>query len=446
GALIPLEDLIKKHAPRLYEHYKPYWNKIKEPKDGHIYILPNYGRYYGEYKPTNFYGPAFWLQKAVLAEFGYPKVKTLDEYFDLIVKYKQKYPKIEGQPTIGFTVLSEGWRNFCLKNPPQHLIGHPNDGGVVVDQKNFKAEVFAIKDYAKRYYRKLNDMNALGIIDKESFVMTYDQYIAKLSSGRVLGMFDQRWNYGNADTSLRTRGLVERTYAPCPVTFDAETRDWYMDRTVLNLNCGFGITNNCKDSVRFLKLLDALLTEEWQKILGWGICGEDYEKDAKGIFYRTPEQRVHYDDPMWKLANRAEALLAYIPKMEGTFKDGNTCGPGEQPGEFFASLKPYEQNFLNKYGYKTWADFYSPAPPNPFYYPAWQINLIDGSPAKIAETKMNDTSNKYLPKVIMARPGAFDKLWNEYVREFRKTNYKAYEDRINEQIRWRVKNWKVEGE
>jgi putative aldouronate transport system substrate-binding protein len=443
GAFIPLEGLIQKHAPRLYAHYKPYWNMVKEPKDGHFYIMPNYGRYYGEYRRTMSYGPSFWMQKAVLAEFGYPKVKTLDQYFDLIVKYKKKYPTIDGKPTIGFTVLSEGWRDFCLKNPPQHLIGHPNDGGVVVDQKTFKAEVFADKDYAKRYYKKLNAMNALGIIDKESFVMTYDQYIAKLSSGRVLGMFDQRWNYGNADYSLRTRGLVERTYAPCPVTYEAGTRDWYLDRSVLNLNSGFGITTKCKDPVRVLKFLDALMTEEWQKILGWGIAGEDYKVGAKGLFYRTPEQRVHGDDPMWKLANRADSLWNYAPKMEGTFKDGNSTGPGTQPGEFFETLKPYEQQFLSKYNYKTWADFFSPAPPNPIYYPAWQINLIEGSPAKVAETKMSELSRKYLPQTILAKPNQFDRVWNEYVRELRKTNIKAYEQRINEQIQWRIKNWSV---
>lgn len=442
GVLIPLEDLIKKHAPRLYAHYKPYWNMIKEPKDGHIYILPNYGRNYGEYKPTISMGPAFWIQKAVLAEFGYPKVKTLDQYFDLIIKYKQKYPTIDGQPTIGFTILSEGWRNFCLTNPPQHLIGHPNDGGVVVDQKTFKAEIFADKDYAKRYYQKLNQMNALGLIDKESFIMNFDQYIAKLSSGRVLGMFDQFWDYQDADASLRTRGLVERTYAPCPVTYDETTRDWYMDRTVLNLNNGLGITRKCKDPVRFIKFLDALLAEEWQKIFGWGIPGEDYKVDAKGVFYRTPEQRVHGDDPRWRVANRAELLYEYIPKMDGTFKDGNATAPGTQPGEFFATLKPYEQNFLTKYGFMTWTDFYSPAPPNPVYYPCWQINLVDGSPAKIAETKINEIGSKYLPKVIMAKPDRFDNVWNQYVRELHKANPKAYEDRINEQIQWRIKNWK----
>ena len=35
-AVIPLEDLIKKYAPKLKEHYAAYWNRMKDPSDGHI--------------------------------------------------------------------------------------------------------------------------------------------------------------------------------------------------------------------------------------------------------------------------------------------------------------------------------------------------------------------------------------------------------------------------
>jgi putative aldouronate transport system substrate-binding protein len=443
GALLPLEDLIKKYAPNLRKHYESYMNIVKEPSDGHFYIMADWGRFYGEYRATTYWGPSFWIQKAVLKEFGYPKVKTLDQYFNLIQRYKEKYPKINGLPTIGFEILSGGWRKFCLKNPPQHLVGHPNDGDVVVDYRHgtYKAEIFADKDYAKRYYKKLNAMNASGLIDRDTFVLTFDQYMANMSSGRVLGTFDQLWNFNDANRSLMMRNQIERTYAPCPVVFDAGTRDWYADRGVLNINNGFAITKSCKDPVRFIQFLDVLLSEKWQKILNWGIPGEDYMVDAKGVFYMTPEQRNHQRDMSWRLENREDTLWSNSPKMEGTFKDGNACSPVNQPDEFYDSLEPFDKEFLAAYKYKTWADFYSQPPPNPVPYPAWQINLIDGSPAKISDAKLNDISTKYLPMVILAKPEDFEKIWNEYVTELHKVNIKAYEDRINEQIQWRLTHW-----
>ncbi len=442
GALVPLEDIIEKDAPNLKKHFDPYKNKVKDVTDGHFYVMPGYGVFYNDFSINVNEGPAFFMQKAVLKDAGYPKVKTLDQYFDLIEKYKAKNPTIDGQPTIGFEVLSEGWRDFCLKNPPQHLIGHPNDGGVVVDDKTNTAEFFWDKDYAKRYYKKLNDINAKGLLDPESFTMNYDQYIAKLSSGRVLGMFDQHWNFSNAELTLKTQKKFERTYAPLPVVFDEGTQDYYMDRPVLNVNTGYAITKSAKDPARIVKFFDALLTEKWQKILGWGIEGEDYKVDDKGMFYMTPEQRVHYNDQTWRLGNMAHTLWYYAPKMEGTFTDGNATGPGGQPKEYFDSLSDYDKEFLKAYGYDQQSDFFSPAPENRVSYPAWQVDLVDGSPAAMANTKVGDIATKYLPKAILAKPDKFDSVWDEYVNQLHKEDIKAYVDRINDQLKWRAENWK----
>ncbi|MHA6534003.1 type 2 periplasmic-binding domain-containing protein [Paenibacillus sp. BAC0078] len=438
GAYIPLEDLIEKYAPNLKAHYADYWNMMKDPNDGHIYILPNYGVYNGEVKSSWYSGPAFWIQKAVLKEFGYPKVKTLDEYFDLIAKYKEKYPKIDGSPTVGFEILNYDWKNWGLLNAPQHLIGQPNNGGVVV--KDGVAEIFADKDYAKKYYQKLNEMNQLGLIDKETFVQNYDQYMAKLSSGTVLGMFDQHWNFNAAEDSLTTQGKIERTYVGLPLVYDASTKDYYRDLAVLNLNNGFGISINAKDPVKIIKLLETLISEDWQKTFSWGIEGEDYiVKD--GRFMKTQEQRDNAADPTWQMANKAKTFYGFLPKLEGSYSDGNSTDASAQPEEYAASVKPYDKEVLAAYGYNSYVDFFSTPPANPIYYPAWSIDLVEGSDAKVANTKLNELSTKYLPKAILANAGDFDSVWSDYVGQIAKSNVKAYEDKINEQIKWRIEKW-----
>ncbi|MDH6431033.1 MULTISPECIES: sugar ABC transporter substrate-binding protein [unclassified Paenibacillus] len=440
GAFIPLEDLIEEHAPNLKAHYAAYWNMMKDPNDGHIYTLPNYGAYNGDVNSTYYSGPAFWIQKAVLKDAGYPVVKTLDEYFDLIIKYKEKNPTIDGQPTVGFEIHNKDWRNWGLFNAPQHLIGHPNDGGVVVNDN--VAEIFADKDYAKQYYKKLNDMNALGIIDKEAFTMDYDQYLAKLSSGAVLGMFDQHWNFGKAEDSLKTQEKDMRTYVGLPLVYDTNTKDYYLDRPALNLNNGFGITVNAKDPVRILKLMDTLIQEDWQKTLTWGIEGEDYIVE-NGRFMRTQEQRDNAVDATWKLSNKAEAWYATAPKMQGYFADGNSTDAAAQPEEYKAGLEAFDKEVLDAYGFNSYVDFFSKPGPNPVAYPAWSIDLVENSPAKIADTKMGEVKTKFLPKAILASPSDFDKVWAEFVKELNKADIKAYEDRINEQLKWRFDTWSV---
>lgn len=440
-AVIPLEDLIEQHAPNLKKHYENVWNQLKDPADGHIYWLPNYGVYQGEYMSTDYFGPAFFIQKAILKEFGYPKIKTLDEYFKLIEDYAAKYPEIDGQPTIGFTSLAFDWRDWGLRNAPQHLAGHPNDGGVLVDPSTNVATLYSATDAAKPYYQKLNEINAKGLMDKEAFAQNYDQFLAKISSGRVLGMFDQRWNFGQAHDSLVSQGKFDRTYVGLPLVYDVNTTDYYWDRPPINLGNGFGITVNAEDPVKIIQFIDTLLSEKWQKRLSWGQEGVDYLVGDNGLYYRTPEMRKQQEDVTWKQKYKAESLWGYMPKLEGRYPDGNADGPGGQPDEFFANLKDIDKEVLSAYGHKTWTEFFSPPPENRISYPAWNIDLIEGSAAKVANQKMKDMDFKYLPKAIFSKPGDFDKVWSEYVEAMGKVDTNAYLDRVNEQLKWRVDNW-----
>ena len=118
--------------------------------------------------------------------------------------------------------------------------------------------------------------------------------------------------------------------------------------------------------------------------------------------------------------------------MEGLFSDGNATDAVAQPEEILAGMKEYDKNFLAQYGFNSYVDFFSPAPENDIAYPAWSVDLVDGSEAKIVNTKQNELSTKYLPKAILAKPEEFDSVWDEYVTDIRKLNIKAYEDRINE--------------
>lgn len=445
GALIPMDEyLTEDKANLLFEHVRPYWNRLSfDAGDGEkkIYILPNYNRFYNEITGGTHYGASgFWIQKHVLEDAGYPNLDNwnLDKYFGLIENYVKKYPTIDGQPTIGFEVLAVSGREWGMTNPPEYLAGHPNDGGVIV--KNNVAEIFANKDIAKTYYQYLNAMNAKGLVDRESFTQTLDQYLAKLASGRVLGMYDQRWGFGNAQDALVAEGKDHRTFVSTMPVYEGAT-PYYADRDVMNINQGFGVSVSCQQPDVAVAFLNTMMSQEWQKILHWGIEGEDYLVDDNGRFYRTPEMRETQKDLVWRASNRLEALLDVLPKYQGTYDDGNAYNADNQPEEFFATLSDYDKNFLNAYGKKTWRDFLNQPPENPVYYPCWNITLPDGSEAQMANKQLTDISLKYLPRAILAQPSEFEGIWAEYVSEIEKVNYKEIERVINEGIQDRIANW-----
>ena len=149
GAVIPLDDLFDKYGPRLKAHYADNWKKMRHT-DGKVYCMVNYGIIHGVEQGAFYNGSAFWVQKAVLKDAGYPKVTTVDGFFDMIENYYRKNPNVNGQPTVPFTVITEDWRAFELWNPPNFLAGNPNEGNGVVNPSTYEYSNFTFTRQAHR--------------------------------------------------------------------------------------------------------------------------------------------------------------------------------------------------------------------------------------------------------------------------------------------------------
>lgn len=452
GLLWPLEDWIEKYAPNIKKHYqnnKQDWAKMTE-EDGHVYCLPNYGAYDGPDQGTFYNGNAFWIQKEVLKEFGYPEIKYIDEYFDILEKYAKKYPTINGAPTIPFSILTGGWENFNMWNPPVFLAGSANEGDYIVVKDKSKKSGYAISmavtsENGKRWYKMANEKYNKGIIDPASFTDTADQYKAKVAQGRVLGLFIQGWEIPDQENTLRTNGMGNRTYAPLPIVFDKSIKPHYRDRTVLNMQRGYGITTNCKKdkAIKILQFMDEQLKEENQIILQWGFEGEDWQKDAKGRPSRTPEQRKQQEDENWILHNRAQLWTEEAPKMEGTFpKSGYACQMNNLPWEYAAGLedKPYDKEILDAYKVPSFAAMVDKAPrENDGWYPLWQVKIpADGTEEKEIYDTYTNVFAKYLPGVIMCKPEQFEAKWNDFIKAMDNVNIGTYEKWFQDVLDTRV--------
>ena len=418
-----LPYISEEKTPNLYKHI--YTNdRIKQltTDDGKLYIIPNYGINYNDQIQNYCNGPAFFIQKQVIAWNNYQVPKTLNEYFDLIERFLAANPTTpDGTPYQGFAILCEGWRHFCLINPVQHLMGRPNDGEVLIDVNDpgFHTETFIDKPYAKAYYAKLNEEYHKGLISKDTFVMNYDQYIAALSNGTVLGMFDQTWDFGTATASLETSGMYANTYLALPLVYDPEYVDGkvieehYLNGTVMNKDRGFGISTSCKYPERMVQLMETLLSDEWQKTLQWGFEGEDYSVE-NGRMLMTREQYVNRSDAQWQRANQAKAIWESMPKKQGTMDDGNAWDPGNQPEIYFEQMSDYDKEFYSACGVKKPADFFNPPIELAPYGEAWQI---DKAPIDIDYNDFLAIQDRWLPTIITCDPAELDANWDAFVAE-----------------------------
>jgi len=443
GALIPIDEYWDN-----YPNIKNYlseedWNKVRHA-DGHIYLIPQFGIVKGKEMETEHWDEAFWIQKKVLIWAGFPIIKTMDQYFDLIEAYLKAHPTTDdGQETVGFSMSTEDWRYFGVENPPLFLMGYPNDGACIIDPETITALDYNTTDVAYQYYKKMSEVWRRGLVHPETYTMSYDQYISLLSTGRVLGILDQAWNFQTATAALEAQGKFEDTYVPLPITIDGQRLDRWHSPAALDVSNGLSITTSCKDIEGALQFINDLLDDEIMKMIYWGEEGVDYMVDTDGTYYRTAEQRENVRNTDWVTQNMVNQAYAYFPHYEGLFDDGiNAIDPNQQPREYYDSLEPVEKELLDGYGYKTFLEFLSPSIPNEPWYPMWSYTNTwttdtdyGQAKAKIAELK-----HEYLPRAMMAESDEqFDAIWNEYMEVYRReVDIDAYLDELTAEARRRA--------
>ena len=437
GALVPLDDYIDKY-PNIKEFLtEQEWDKLRQ-EDGHIYWINQFGNIYGEEKATTHNDEAFWIQTRVLEWAGYPEVHTMDQYFDLIERYNEANPTMEdGTANIPYTILCDDWRYFCLENAPEFLDGYPNDGSCIVDPETLTIIDYNTTPTAKRYFQKLNEEFKKGIVDPESFTQTYDEYIAKLSTGRVLGMIDQWWDFAyTVRDSLKQQGLDLKgcDYVPLPITIEEGIKkQWHNSGGVLNVASGIAITTSCKDVEGAMQFINDLLDQDVHDLRFWGVKDVDYNVDENGEFSRTEEMRMQSSDTAYKASH--SCTYSYFPQYAGTSRDGiNAMKPENQPKEFYDALSKNVQECFDAYGAQTYVDMLgtseAPGPWYPMY--SYSNNMTTATEGGTAWAKMGEIKHEYLPKVVMADD--FEGAWEEYMEVYDGCNPQAFIDEMQAEL------------
>lgn len=438
GALVAWDDYLDKY-PNLKEMYSDAeWESFRQD-DGHIYWANIFQNTYGESKATTHNDEAFWIQARVLAWDNYPKIETLDQYFDLLERYAAANPTLEdGTEVIPYTMLCDDWRYFCIENAPEFLDGYPNDGSVIVDTDNMKIVDYNTTPTAKRYFAKLNEEYAKGIIDKEFATQIYDEYIAKLSTGRVLGMCDQWWDfYGTVNDVFKTTGLDEQgcNYVPLGLTIDpGMDQMWHTYGDTLNNSSGVAVTVDCDDPDRAFKFLNDILDQDIHNLRFWGVEGVDYLVDDDGLFYRTEEMRKQCADTEYKASHLC--TYSYLPQWLGTSRDGkNAMSPTEQTSEFFDSLAQPLVDCFNAYGVTTYPEMIgSVHKETGIWYPMYSFSnaMTTATPGGVAWTKIGETKHEWLPKIVMS--GDFESEWNNYMTAYEACNPQDFLGEMQEEL------------
>ena len=450
GAMLDLTELIEEHAPNIKKVLGEEGLKRSRysDEDHAIYAIPTYNGVDNTYFNA---GGGFELQHRAVKEAGYPAIKTVQDYENVIKAYLEKHPTDEnGNKNIGLTLNADDWYMYItVTNPAFYTTGSPDDGEYAIDVDTQKVTYHYRRPAEKEYFRWLNHMNDIGLLDPESFVQKYDQYKAKIATGRVIGLIDQDWGYGEAENALKAEGKLDQGYAHFPVTLSEEYKETSFWPTGFMGGNGVGISTATKDPVRAIKFLDYLASDEGQVLTNWGIEGTHYNVvDGKRVIPEDVMDSKYNDTTNFQRKTGLNNVGGSYTLLSAHYGDGVLDPTGNYyttrfPEQVTASFNEVEKETLAAYNATTWKDLF-PKEDEFKVKPwgaAWNIPIPGDSEIDVLDNKLKDITWKRIPEAILSKPADFDKIWDAYMADLDKAGVTKAEGLREELVKKRVKLW-----
>ncbi|MEY8739875.1 ABC transporter substrate-binding protein [Bacillales bacterium AN1005] len=443
GAMLDLTDLIEEHAPNLKKIYGEQMNRLKYSlEDQSIYTLPtNMGVDNVAFDATD----GFEIQQKVLKELGYPEVRTLQDFENVLRAYVEKHPTIDGQPTIPLSLNADDWKiMITVTNPAAQTTGGGGDGEYYINPENYEAMLHVKRPIEKEYFRWLNHMYNEGLLDKDTFVQKEDQYKSKIASGRVLGLIDAEWGYSDAENALKAAGKDDSTYAHFPVTLNKDIKDNTFQPAGFD-GYGIGITTSAKDPVRIIKFFDWLASDEGQVLRNWGIEGKHYNVvDGKRVIPEEIQDRKTNDNAAFTKETGVELYSIFSARYGDGVKDAtDNYYTTRFPEQIIAGYTAAEKETLKAYGIDTWKGLYPQE--DEFEIKEWgaayNMPVPSDTDYNVAYQKTQDIIRKRIPEAVLAKKENFDKVYDDFLAELDRAGAVEMEQQYTVWVKERVALW-----
>ncbi|GMK39421.1 ABC transporter substrate-binding protein [Paenibacillus sp. CCS19] len=445
GAMIDLTDLIEQYAPNIKKLFGDQIKRLRYSNDDQsIYVIPTYA---GMDNQSFVAGGGFELQHRAVKEAGYPSIKTLQDYEKVIQSYIDKHPTDEdGNKNIGLTLNADDWKMYItVTNPAAETTGKSGDGEYAINADTHEATYHFRTEGEKEYFQWLNHMYNIGLLDKDTFTQKNDQYLAKIASGRVIGLIDVDWDYGDGEKALKAAGKFDQTYGHYSVMVSDQYKDNRHQSPGFDAGWGVGITKDCKDPVRAIQFLDFLASEQAQILNNWGIEGQHYNmQDGKRVVPEDVQNRIVNDNTAFS----QESGIGFYGNLGAHYGDGVKDSTGNYytknfPEQIVNAYTDADKETLKAYGATTWMDLFPKQDEFPVkpWGASWSLPLPSDDEVNILANKMKDITWKRIPQTIMAKPEEFEKLWNDYQEELIDAGVEKMETGFTKYIQARIKLW-----
>lgn len=443
GGLIDLTPLIEQYGPNIKKLYGDELKRLRwSLEDRSIYFLGTFGVGETQWEP----GSGFMLQHRVVKELGYPPIHSLQDFEQAIRAYLKKHPVTEeGQKTLGLSLLADDWRmGQSVTNPAVFASGGSDDGEWYIDDRTQAPVLHLTRPEEREYFRWLNHLYHSGLLDPESFIQKYDQYKAKIASGRVLALIDAKWQYTDAEQNLKHMGKLDQMYGMYPVTMDHTIRNRDFQSAGYSAGWGIGISRSAKDPVAIIRFLDWMCSDEAQILNNWGIEGIHYKIENGKRVIPEKEMEARLSDPDYSRRTGIGVYVYPFPQRgDGVLDPAGQTYTIKSEEEIVKRYTPVEKEVLQAYGATMWRDLYPPVSEFPVkpWGKAWQINIPQSNGSADRMQRILEIIRKRIPEVVLSEPEAFDTRWNLFQKELDEAGVHQLEKDFGQLLRDRIRLW-----
>jgi putative aldouronate transport system substrate-binding protein len=311
GMFLKLNDLIDKYAPNIKKRLSdPVYKYIISDENGGIYYLP-----WTEYQAPQL---GFIYRQDYLSQLGVQEPTTLDGWYAVFQKYRDSNLDGSGKKD-GIAVTNRRG----LVNMFQQLVG---SFGLNLEQSTglfWRIEgdklIFAPStDRFKAMVQWTAKLYGEGLLDKEYFTLTSDQWEERISSGMAMSSFDWFTRTDSFNQAVQPKvPSFHMVASRIPKGPFGDAKAFIFPAADAQ---GMGISAKTKNPVEAIKWLDYQFSRQG-KILSWmGVEGIsfDYNSDGKPIFKKD---FIGFDNDNkvgnWLLLLRDAFPEAHIQRLQG---------------------------------------------------------------------------------------------------------------------------------
>lgn len=292
GYYVPLDDLLKNYAPKLYSSMsEDIWNAVRVK--GSIYAVPNqqiFARSSLLSIPEEYAKKYGFDVKAI--NFNSFKIEDLEPYLEKFKNgEKDKYPFRMNNWT------NNDWSGYYKLD----LLGGGNvPGAILINDSSLKVFNQFESDQYKNYITLMKSWNDKGYLRSKDFLVNREQLSTSKDSGKMTGAYvGSTWAPG-------VDAIMTKEWNTPMVCAAMSESTLYTSGITGTLDAISRTSNNPESAMMFLELLNSDV--ELYNLITWGIEGKHYIKKEGNYIEPIPDIK-YAAVPNWLIATQFNSLL-----------------------------------------------------------------------------------------------------------------------------------------